>query len=358
MVKTRNFWHILLIVLLALAFAACQSTPEPAAEPAAGEAEEAQPAPEEALKFVYVSPDPLGVNEFLIMGQTGVEQAGEKFGAETQVLESEDPTTRGENVRAAVNEGANIVIVLGFEFNDIIPEVAKQNPDVQFLIVDQCIENPPENVRCAFFREYEATFLIGAVAASLSETNHVGVISALDIPFLHRYTDGFAMGAKHVNPDIEVDIRWVGGDNPFADPARAKEQALAILANGADQIFTATAGGDWGVFEAAKEEGFMTYGVDVNQCPTTPGFIVENTIKRVDVAILDAVDDIMNKTGEQILSYGLAEKGMGLVVTTSEDASNSECVILEHPDVIELVKDIEQKIIDGEITIEDPMFAQ
>ena len=70
--------------------------------------------------FVYVSPDPLGINPFLIMGQTGIEAAAAKHGAEAVVLESEDPTTRMENVRAAVDEGATLVGVLGFEFNDII----------------------------------------------------------------------------------------------------------------------------------------------------------------------------------------------------------------------------------------------
>ena len=40
---------------------------------------------------------------------------------------------------------------------------------------------------------------------------------------------------------------------PFGDPVRAKEQALAMHSAGTDIIFTATAGGDFGVFEAAKE---------------------------------------------------------------------------------------------------------
>ena len=49
-----------------------------------------------AKRFVYVSPDPLGINPFLIMGETGIERAAAQHGAEAQVLESEDPTTREE----------------------------------------------------------------------------------------------------------------------------------------------------------------------------------------------------------------------------------------------------------------------
>ena len=306
--------------------------------------------------FIYVSPDPLGVNQFLIMGKTGIEQAAKKFNAEVAIYESEDPTTRSDNVRAAVDDGADIVVVLGFEFNDIIPTVAQQNPEVTFLIVDQCIENPPANVYCAVFREYEATFLIGATAALLSQNNHVGVVSALDIPFLHRYTDGFALGARHVKPDIPVDIRWVGGSNPFSDPARAKELALAVFANGADYIFSATSGGDYGIFEAAQEQGFRVFSVDINQCPSTPGHIVENTLKRVDVAILESIQNILDGSENRLLSYGLAEGGMNLVAFSDIDLAASACLIAEHPQVIEQIGELRQKIIDGKLKIPDPMF--
>ncbi|MDQ4077467.1 MAG: BMP family ABC transporter substrate-binding protein [Chloroflexota bacterium] len=366
----RYQWLSALLVAIALFLGACvqgtqQIEPEEAAEGETEaeveeeiEVEEDVADQEEPLKFAYVSPDPLGVNAFLIMGQSGIEAAGEQWGAETQVLESEDPTTRVENVRAAVNEGADIVMVLGFEFNDIIPQVAAEAPEVEFLIVDQCIEDPPPNVHCAVFREHEGAFLIGVAAASLSETNHVGAIGALDIPFLHRYTDGFAAGARYVNPDIEVDTLWVGGDNPFSDPARAKEQALAMAANGADQIFAATAAGNFGIFEAAEEQDFFAYGVDVNQCPTAPGHVVDNLLKRVDVVVVQAIDAIMEGTEESVFVYGLEEDGIGLVALDAEEPAESQCVIMEHPEVIERLAEVEQQIISGEIVVEDPMFAQ
>ncbi|MBN1264915.1 MAG: BMP family ABC transporter substrate-binding protein [Anaerolineales bacterium] len=339
---------LIIVLILSLTLAACGTTP----------AEEA--VPEEAPLFYYVSPNPIGVNEFLKMGVTGLDLVGEKYNAETYVLESEfgDPTSWEENVRAAVNDGATIVMVLGFEFNDIIAEVAPEAPDVQFLIVDQCIDNPPANVSCAVFREYEGSYLLGAVAGSLTESNKIGVIGAMDIPFLHRYTDAYAEGALAVNPDVEVSTLWVGGDNPFADPVRAKEQALALASDGADHIYAATAGGNFGVFEAAEEQGFYAYGVDVNQCPNAPGFVMENMIKRVDLAIVDAVDQIMAGETGFFNTYGVAEGAMGLVSLVGENPENSQCVIMEHPDLIETVRGIQQQIIDGTLVIADPMFAE
>lgn len=308
--------------------------------------------------FIYVSPDPIGVNKFLELGEIGINAAGEKFGAEVKTYESDTPQSRIENVNAAVNEGADIVIVLGFEFNDLIAEVAPTAPDTQFLIVDQCIfEDRPENVHCAVFREYEAAFLAGVAAAMNSTSGKIGVIGALDIPFLHRFTDGYAMGAKHVNPEINVETRWVGGENPFSDPVRAKEQALALTAAGADVIFTATSGGDYGVFEAAQENVFKILSVDVNQCPSAPGHVIDNTLKGVDQALLLSVEAILNGEVSTVASYGLAEGGMTLAAL-QDGLAETGCLIADQSETIAKVKEVADLIISGELKIEDPMFAQ
>ena len=91
--------------------------------------------------FVYVSPDPIGVNAFLEMGKIGIEAAAAKYNADVQTYESTSAVARRENVEAALNEGASLIVVLGFEFNDIIAELAPTAPDVNFLIVDQCISD-------------------------------------------------------------------------------------------------------------------------------------------------------------------------------------------------------------------------
>ncbi len=308
--------------------------------------------------FVYVSPDPLGANSFLTMGQEGLELAAAKHGAEALVLEGEDPTSRDENVRAAVDDGAELVVVLGYEFGDILPRYARQHPDVDFLIVDQCIDDPPPNMRCVVFREHEATFLVGAVAATLTQTGKVGVIGALDIPFLHRYTDAFAQGARHVAPQVEVVTLWIGGENPFSDPVLGKEQALAMAAGGVDHIFAAASASNYGIFEAARERGVAAFGLDVNQCPVAPEVIVESMVKRVDKALAEAVDAIRSGTGEQVMHYGLASGDLGLVSLVGDDPESSQCRLLEHPEVIEQMRQLRQQIIDGEIVIEDPMFKE
>jgi len=311
-------------------------------------------------RIVYVSPTSIGVNPFLIMGKAGAEQAGDALGATVTTVESDTAQSKLENVSAAANDGADIVIVLGFEFIDIVTDVAPIFPDTDFLIVDSCLQDePPDNVHCAVFREYESAFLVGMIAALSSDSGRIGTIGALDIPFMHRFSDGFALGAEHAVPGITVQTRWIGGQNPFSDPVRSKEQALALGADGVDVIFAAAGGGNFGIYEAAQQSGFKAIAVDVNHCPEAPGLLLDSALKRVDEVIVRAIERIASGEPASFAAYGLAEEGVGAIALGSnEDIQASECLIADAPDVIARVQAAAAEIADGSLVIEDPMFAQ
>jgi basic membrane protein A len=252
------------------------------------------------------------------------------------------------------------VIAIGFEFDDMLPEVATAFPNVQFLQVDSCpFHKMKPNIHCSVFREYEASFLTGAEAAWMTKTGKVGAISALDIPFLHRYTDGFIEGAKHVKPDVKISpTLWVGGSNPFADPARGQERGAAMVADGADRIFAAGAGSNGGIFKAVEDApGVNAFGVDVNQCPQVPGAVMDNVEKKTDVAVELAVRGIMAGSQPAIATFGLKEGGMSLTAL-DPDLNVSKCTIADYPDVVAKVKALRDQIVDGSIEIADPMMAK
>ena len=149
----------------------------------------------------------------------------------------------------------------------------------------------------------------------------------------------------------------MGGDNPFGDPVRAKEQALAMYSAGSDIIFTATAGGDFGVFEGAQENNFKVLSVDVNRCVNAPGYIIDNTLKGVDAAILNSVDVIKNGAEASFTAVGLKEGGMGLMALKPDMLAESQCLIAEQTEVLDEVRKAAEKIMNGSLEIKDPMFA-
>lgn len=310
----------------------------------------------EGPSFIYITPNPIGINKFLELGQIGTQRAAERLGGTWKTFESTDQTTRRANIEAAVEEAPDIIVLTSFQFVELGDEFSRANPDQAFILIDACPEEPAPNLYCGVFREHEGAYLLGVMAARLTETKKIGSVVATDIPFLHRWSDSFALAAQTIDPEITDTQLFIEGDNPFSDPARAKEQALALAAQGVDQVFAVGAGSNAGIFEAATERGFMTYGVDVNQCPDAPGHVVDNNLKLVDNAVDQLIDLVLAGEAPPFTSFGLAEEGTG-VVALGDDLADSGCLIADHPEIVEEVREIARQIIDGSLVVPDPLFA-
>lgn len=310
----------------------------------------------EGPHFIYITSDPIGQNEFLKSGKVGIEAVAEANEGTSKTYESKDDATRRSNLESAVAEVPEVVVMLGFQFADLAKEFAEQYPDQKFVIIDTSVEDAPDNLYTATFREQEPSYLLGIEAGMLTQTGTVGSVISLDIPLLAKYSGGFAEGALAANPAVKnVAPQVIGGDNPFADTARAKEQAIAFAATGADQVFAVGAASNGGIFEAAAEKGFSAYGVDANQCPMAPGSVVDGTIKAVNKVVETVVGEILDgkKPAEATSSFGLKEGGM-TIVSLTDGAADSQCVVMEHQDVLDKVKQTRDDIVSGKIKVTDP----
>ncbi|MGI5219730.1 BMP family ABC transporter substrate-binding protein [Nocardia sp. CA-290969] len=305
--------------------------------------------------FVYITNAPIGQNEFLQLGRTGTEAAAAALGGGARTYESKDEQSRRANIEAAIAAGPEAIVLITYEFDDLVVEYAEQYPDQQFVLIDSCPDPIPENLRCGTFQEHEASYLLGVEAALLSRSGHIATVAARDSPFFHRWSDAFAQGARSVNPAIRDTQLFVGGDNAVGDPARSKELALTAIHAGADQVYAVTGGGNGGIFEAAGvRPGVSAYGVDVNQCPLAPGRIVDNAIKRIDTVVLDLLTAIRDGVpGGTAKAYGLAEGG-STVTSLTDDAAASGCAVLGHPEIVARVRQARDDIVAGRVTVRAP----
>ena len=306
--------------------------------------------------FIYVGP--IGDHGWTYRHDIGRQDVQKHFGdkVKTVYLENVKYGPDAERaIRGMAEYGADIIFATSFGYMEPMLKVAKEFPNVKFEHATGYKQS--KNMASYGLRLYQARHVQGIIAGMMTKTNKIGVVGALDIPFLHRYTDPYADGAKAVNPNVEVETRWVGGDNPFGDPVRAKEQALAMYSAGSDIIFTATAGGDFGVFEGAQENNFRVLSVDVNRCENAPGYIIDNTLKGVDAAILNSVEVIKNGAEASFTAVGLKEGGMGLMALKPDMLAESQCLIAEQKEVLDEVRKAAEEIMNGSLEIKDPMFA-
>ncbi|WP_267553025.1 BMP family ABC transporter substrate-binding protein [Rhizobium rhizogenes] len=313
---------------------------------------EAQQAP----RIVLVSPNQIGVNDYLKLAAAGSEAVAKEHGGTAKLFESLDPITRKRDLDAAARDGADYVLSVGFEFADLLDPIAEAHPNTTFLAIDYCPQKPGPNVHCLFVREQEMAFLSGAEAAWLKSSGTFATIGGIDIPLLHRYTDGFLDGVKYADPSASLKPQqWIGGSNPFSDPARASQMASALYFDGVDTILVAAGASGGGVVSAARSmPGKFVVGADTNNCPLAPTAVIDNVEKRMDRLIKIGLDMAIEKKLPGTISLGLKE---GVVTLTSlESAADvNKCVASKNTEVLEKVKALRQDVIDGKVPIKDPM---
>ena len=185
-----------------------------------------------------------------------------------------------------------VIVCCGFQFAGI-GDVAKENPNTKFILIDSwpTVEGveltpdaPLENVYAAYYAEQESGFYAGMAAALETKTGKVAVVNGIAFPSNVNYQYGFECGVKYVNEteglSVEVvelpsyagtDVTGanVGGNyvGNFSDEATGKVVGNALIAEGVDILFVAAGASGNGVFTAAKEatSDVKVIGCDVDQ---------------------------------------------------------------------------------------------
>ena len=180
------------------------------------------------------------------------------------------------------------LVCVGFQFSGII-EVAEDNPDAKFLLVDTWPADSSgndaeaENIYAMRFKEEEGGFLAGIAAALSTKTNKVAVVNGIAFPTNVNYQYGFMSGVNYANKHYgtkaqiielasyagtDVTGKNVGGNyiGSFIDQSNGKIVGQALIREGCDVIFVAAGGAGMGVFTAAKEaKGVYVIGCDADQ---------------------------------------------------------------------------------------------
>ena len=238
----------------------------------------------------------------------------------------------------------DLIIGVGFLFQDPMSRVAPDFPNINFAIVDA--EANGSNIVSLIFKAHEGTYLVGAIAALKTKTNKIGFVGGMNVPLLHSFEAGYRAGANAIRPKIEVMVDYAGvTPQAFSDPARGKELALAQYNKGADVILAAAGATSLGILEAAKEKNKFIIWVDANGNHLARGLVLTSMIKGVELSVYQTIQSVVedNFTGGTKI-YGLKEGGIQYIVDKDNRSLLSE-------DLLSRVEDLKTKIIVGEIIV-------
>ncbi|MGH9830433.1 MAG: BMP family lipoprotein [Blastocatellia bacterium] len=274
----------------------------------------------------------------------GITRAAHDFPIVLRDVEPGDLTALEPSMRAFAERGYDLIIGVGFDQANIMEGVARDYPNLKFAIIDGVIDLP--NVASLIFKEHQGSFLVGMIAARTTKTGKIGFVGGMDIPLIHKFETGYEEGAHYANPNVEVFQNYVGvTDTAWNNPGRGKELASAQINRGADIIFQAAGNSGLGVFDAVEEQGKLAIGCDSNQNWVKPGFILTSAVKRVDVAVYNAVESLVKddfKGG--VHEFGLDNDGVGYVIDQYDKKLVPQAVI-------DQVEQARKDIIAGQINV-------
>jgi basic membrane protein A and related proteins len=301
-VKHKWPWLVaLLAVLLAVAAVGCGGDEEGTTGAGTG----AGTTGAEAISVGMVSDtgglDDRGFNEFSI---NGFERAKTELGVTGRVYVSESADDYLPNLTAAVDDGHDLVVAIGFLIQPSVAEVAKEATDVNFAGVDQFYGDPPEcggegqavctlpNVLGLQFPSEEAGYLAGIVAAMMTKTKTVSTVGGVSIPPVNNWIAGFRQAVKDTDPSVKLLNAY---SQDFVDQAKCKEIALDQIAQGSDVVFQVAGLCGLGALDAACEKDVYAIGVDADQS-FAGDCVITSALKPLELAVFETIKSAQDGT--------------------------------------------------------------
>ena len=282
---------------------------------------------------------------FNFLANKGLEQAESELGIEGRVVVSRANADYVPNLSSLAKQDYDLVIAVGFLMADAVDVVAKQFPKVNFAIIDfaqEELKSKPANVRGLLFKEQEAGYLVGFLAALVTRQEAgakqvIGSVGGQKIPPVDRYIAGYRAGAKEAVPGITTLNAY---SQDFVDQAKCKEAALDQIARGAHVVFQVAGQCGLGALSAAEEKNVRGIGVDADQ-GYLGAHVLTSALKRVDVAVLQTVRSVQEGTfaGGENTVFDIASGGVGLGDVAADVPA----------DLVSQVNEIEDQIAAGTI---------
>lgn len=274
-----------------------------------------------------------------------LQKLNKDHGFEVKYLEPKADADVVPNLSEFVKRDYDLTWATAYTLSDAVTQLAQENPNANFGIVDSDIIVP--NVASVSFKEQEGAFLVGVIAGLTTETNKIGFVGGMEIPVIKRFEVGFREGIKAVNPDAKLIVNYTG---LFNRVDMGKSAASTIYNDGADIIFHAAGLTGNGIFNEAKERkskggNVWVIGVDKDQSLTFGDDVtLTSMIKKVDEAVYSVSMALAegNFPAGQVTVMGLKEGGVDIASTSDKNVA---------PGVLEKVEEYRQLIINGDIVV-------
>ncbi len=146
----------------------------------------------------------------------------------TMVIDQADTEeAMGAAIEKEAEAGCSIIFTVTSRMFNQSVRSAIRYPDIKIY---NCAINISYSSICNYYaRMYEAKFLMGAIAAALSRENKLGYIADQPTYGILADINAFALGARMVNPYVEVYLEWSRKENSRSAAALLQEKGIHYI---------------------------------------------------------------------------------------------------------------------------------
>ena len=238
--------------------------------------------------FIYVGP--VGDHGWTYRHDIGRLDVEKHFGdkVETIYVENVKYGPDAERaIRAMAKNGADIIFATSFGYMEPMLKVAKDFPNVKFEHATGYKQS--DNMASYGLRLYQARHVQGVIAGMMTKTNKICYVGAFPIPEVIREINTYYLGAKSVNPDVDIDIVWV---NTWYDPGKEAQAAKVMIAEGCDMVAQHT--DSPAPLQTAEKAGVLGFGQASDQYRFAPKAQLTATIDNWSPYYIDKVQAVID----------------------------------------------------------------
>ena len=176
-------------------------------------------------------------------------------------------------MKAAVDNGAEVVVAAGFLQGAVLEKAAKEFTDTKFVFIDGSPVDGVTNLAAISFREEQCGYLAGYAAVmegytKLGFCGGGGGTNDACCRYGYGYVQGAEAAAAEKNVKVEMNYTWKYGES-FQPSAELQTLASGWYKNGTEVIFSCGGSIFDSITAAASANDAAVIGVDVDQSYTS-----------------------------------------------------------------------------------------
>lgn len=234
-------------------------------------------------------------------------------GKEPEYIENIAVSDMAGYIRQYGEDGYDLVIIHGAQFEAAAVECAPLYPDTKFCLsygfkIDGSTDTNIKDIdNLAYVGPVGMGVAIGGIMGILTDTDKVVFLGGTDTPAISDIVSGIVPGVKLTNPEATATTEYIG---TLTDQDMAREAAKAYIDQGYDVICASANSAQLGCLWAAEDAGVYALGFNSDQYSIAPDAVVLSVMRNYSMIYKDVFDKLVAgewQAGK--VAYELTEEG-------------------------------------------------